>query len=125
MAERGFGPGGPGHLADGSVSFLYCIDERSFADQWPRAFALLATRADVDVDQPGRCLDFVVETSPHGDVERLDLELVDLDVLLRLAQLDEIADACSLEELRVVGDEEAASRIARAVVEFMPLDPTA
>jgi hypothetical protein len=121
MQDRGFGEGGPGVGADGSVSMLYCAGAQELATRWPRAAALVYRRADVDPTQPGACIDLVVEGSPSGELVRLDLEFVELDHLLRLAGHEDLAHACSLTELGRVSTEVAVRRIRAAIETLLPL----
>jgi len=121
MTERGFGPGGRGLSPDGSVTFLYCTGARAFATRWPQTINILHTERTVDLDDPSRCLDLVVEASPGGDVARLHFEFVDLDVLLRAADFDGLAQRCSIDELRRLDATTVAMRIREAVDALMPL----
>ena len=121
MTERGFGPGGPGLSPDGSVTFLYCTGARAFATRWPQTIDFLHAERTVDLDDPSRCLDLVVDASSTGDVVRVEFEFVDLGVLLRAADLDGSAQRCSIDELHGLDATDAATRIKEAVDALMPL----
>ena len=123
MSARGFGPGGPGWAPDGSPSFLYCVGAQVFAARWPSTVELLRTRTDVKLDRPEWCLDFVVEASASGHAERVDFEFVALDVLLRAANLDDLARRCTIDQLRSMEGEELGARLVEAVESLMPLNP--
>lgn len=122
MTARGFGSGGPGWSLDGSASFLFCIGAQEFATRFRSTFDLLRTRADVKLDEPNWCLDFVVESSSSGEIERLDFEFVDLDSLLRAADLGDLARRCEIEELRKAGPDEIVATITGAVSVLMPVE---
>ena len=122
MTARGFGPGGPGRAPDGSVSFLFCIAAQEFATRYPSTLDLLRTRTDVKLDEPGRCLDFVVGSSSSGEIERVDLEFVDLNSLLRAADVTDLARRCDIEVLRKAGPDEIVDTINEAVRVLMPVE---
>lgn len=122
MAERGFGPGGPGWSPDGGASFLYCIGAQEFAGRYPSTLDLLRTRTEIKLDEPSWCLDFVIKGSPSGEVERLDFEFVRLDTLLEAADHDRLARECRIDELRKLRGGEVVARITEAVSILMPIE---
>ena len=121
MKERSFGPGGPGLSRDGSVTFLYCTGAQAFGARWPQTIDILQREQAVDLRDPSRCLDLVVEVSSAGAVVRLDFEFVDLELLLRAADLDGLAQRCSINELHGLDATAAATRIREGVEALMPL----
>lgn len=123
MTDRGFGPGGPGIAPDGSVTFLYCTGANAFASRWPKTIEILRMRTGVDLGEPSRCLDLVVEASSKGDIERLEFEFVGVADLLAAANLDHLARPCSVDELRDLSATDSATRIREAVAALMPLGP--
>lgn len=122
MADRGFGPGGPGWSSASGASFLYCIGAQEFARRYPSTLDLLRTRTEIKLDEPSWCLDFVIEGSPSGAVERLDFEFVGLDTLLEAADHDRLARECKIDQLRKLRSGAVVARIAEAVSTLMPIE---
>lgn len=122
MTARGFGPSGPGWSPGGSASFLFCIGAREFAVRHPSTFELLRTLTDVSLDEPSWCLDFVVGISSSGEIERLDFECVDLNSLLRAAEVDDLAHRCDIEQLRRARPDQVVATIVEAVDVLLPVE---
>lgn len=122
MTLRGFGPGGSGRALDGTVSFLYCIGAQVFSARWPSVVDMLAVHTEVRLDAPGWCLDLVIQTSASGELERVDVEWVDLAELLRMAAQLDLASRCDVVALSELPEREVASTIAEAIDALLPID---
>lgn len=122
LADRGFGHGGPDGALGECPSFLFCTGAKEFATRWPETASYLKAIGHAKLDEPGACLDLVIEVSSDGALDRLDLEFVPIATLLDEAGFTMLAQQCSPENIRQVGPAEAASRVKEAIESLMPRD---
>ena len=120
MTERGFDDASGGLAPDGSTSYIFCVVAEDLTGRWPDVVRLLPIDAD-DYRQPSACIDLIIECSPGGALESVELEGAELSHLLEDVGLAEDAHRYTLAELQSVSAAEAVSRIRGVIETVLPL----
>lgn len=120
MTERGFGDASGGLAPDGSTSYIFCAGAEDLTGRWPEVVRLLPIDAE-DYRHRSACIDLIIDCSPGGALESVELEGAELSHLLEDVGLPDDAHRCSLAELQSVSAAEAVSRIRGVIETVLPL----